>query len=185
MAEIDYYGKLFESPEITPAIARAANIAKTFGTALIKAKTPVDTGKLKSDWKLKLEGNGIRITNQAYYAGFVEFGTRKMAARAMMTSSLPEIRDVFIDALYDEIGGALGADLLSNFRKPGYSTAVKGSPKYPNVGDALQPKIPTGLTKRDKKTSKEYLFPNPSNILNSRQRTRIDQARPLLQRRQS
>ena len=183
-SSINYYGKLFDSPEITPAIARAANIAKTFGAALIKAKTPVDTGRLKSDWKLKLEGNGIRITNEAYYAGFVEFGTRKMAARSMMTSSLPEIQSVFIDELYNEIGEAIGTDLLADFNRPSYSTAVNGTPKYPKVGNMLQPKISTGLSKNNKKTSKSYLFANPAKILSERQTARTESARPLLQRGQ-
>lgn len=179
---INYYGQLFDSPEITPAIARAANIAKTFGAALIKAKTPVDTGRLKGDWKLKLEGNGIRITNDAYYAGFVEFGTKKMAARSMMTSSLPEIQSVFIDELYNEIGEAIGADLLTDFNRPSYSSAVNANPKYPDVGSALQPKIRTGLTKNTKNTSKSYLFANPRKILSDRQTKRTETARPLLQR---
>ena len=184
MADINYYGKLFDSPEITPAIARAANIAKTFGTALIKAKTPVDTGRLKGDWQLKLEGNGIRITNEAYYAGFVEFGTKKMAARSMMSSSLPEIQDVFISELYQDIGEAIGADLLADFSRPSYSTAVNGTPKYPKVGNMLQPKISTGLTKNSKKTSKSFLFSNPAKILSERQTARTEAARPLLQRGQ-
>lgn len=183
-ASINYYGKLFDSPEITPAIARAANIAKTFGTALIKAKTPVDTGRLKGDWKLRLEGNGIRITNDAYYAGFVEFGTRKMAARSMMTSSLPEIQSVFIDELYKDIGEAIGADLLIDFNRPSYSTAVNGTPKYPKVGNMLQTKISTGLTRNTKNTSKSYLFSNPAKILSDRQIKRTESARPLLQRNQ-
>lgn len=181
---INYYGKLFDSPEITPAIARAANVAKTFGTALIKAKTPVDTGKLKGDWRLKLEGGGIRITNEAPYAGFVEFGTKKMAARSMMSSSLPEIQSVFIDELYQEIGEEIGADLLADYSKPSYSSAVDSNPKYPNVGSALQPKIKTGLTKNTKKTSKSYLFSDPSKILSAAQTKRTEQARPLLQRGQ-
>ena len=184
MADINYYGRLFDSPKITPAIARAANIAKTFGTALIKAKTPVDTGRLKRDWNLKLEGNGIRITNEAYYAGFVEFGTKKMAPRSMMTSSLPEIQSVFIDELYKEIGESIGADLLIDFNRPSYASAVNANPKYPNVGSALQPKLGGGLTLNSKKTSRNYLFVNPAKILSDAQVARTKAARPLLQRGQ-
>lgn len=183
-ATISYYGKLFDSPQITPAIARAANIAKTYGAGLIKARTPVDTGRLKSDWNVKLEGNGLRITNDAPYAGFVEFGTSKMAARSMMTTSLPDIQRVFIDELYSEIGEALGNDMLIDFDKPGYGSAVSANPKYPNVGKALQPKIKTGLTKRSPKTSKSFLFADPKKILSKPQEAKIARARPLLQRRQ-
>jgi HK97 gp10 family phage protein len=185
MPEINYYGKLFEADvQITPAIARAANIAKTFASGLIKARTPVDTGKLKSSWKVGLEGGGLRIKNDTFYAGFVEFGTSKMAPRSMMTSSLPEIQEVYIDALYKEIGEAMGDDLLADYTRPGYGNAVSRNPKYPNVGKALQPTIKTGLTKRTPKTAKAYLFANPNKILSSAQEKRIASARPLLQRRQ-
>lgn len=171
--KIDYYGKLFDDPNITPGIARAANIAKTYGVALIKAKTPVDTGLLKSSWKASLEGNGIRYTNEAPYAGFVEFGTRKMAPRVMMTSSLPEIQSVFIDALYDEIGEELAGEIITDFGKTGYDSAVNNP----------APKDPSGLTKRTKKTTKKYLFANPAKILSERQTAKITQARPLFQKK--
>jgi HK97 gp10 family phage protein len=185
MAEINYYGKLFEADvPITPAIAKAANIAKTFASGLIKARTPVDTGKLKSSWKVGLEGGGLRIKNDTFYAGFVEFGTVNMAPRAMMTSSLPEIQSAYIDALYKEIGEAMGDDLLADYTRPGYSNAVDRNPKYPNVGSALQPKIKTGLSKKSAKTSKNYLFSDPNKILSKPQEKRIASARPLLQRRQ-
>jgi HK97 gp10 family phage protein len=186
MAEINYYGRLFDEPlAIQPAVARAANIAATFGKALIKAKTPVDTGKLKSQWDVKLEGNGLRITNPTNYAGFVEFGTRKMSARSMMTSSLPEIQSVFIDELYQDIGEAIGADLLTDFQKPGYDSAVvaKRPGLYPEVGNKLQPKITTGLSKRTKNTTKSYLFSNPAKILSGKQEKRISQAKPLYQKK--
>jgi hypothetical protein len=183
-ATINYYGALFDSPDITPGIARAANIAAVFGRALIKAKTPIDTGLLKSDWQVKLEGQGLRITNNAPYAGFVEFGTRKMAPRAMMTSSMPEIQSVFIDELYSNIGETLAGELLTDFARPGYNSAVSANPKYPSVGSALQPKIAGGLSKRTTKTSKTYLFANPAKILSDRQTARTESARPLLQRGQ-
>ena len=102
----------------------------------------------------------------------------------MMTSSLPEIQSVFIDELYQDIGEAIGADLLADFNRPSYSSAVAANPKYPNVGNALQPKISTGLTKNSKKTSKNYLFANPAKILSERQTARTEAARPLLMRGQ-
>lgn len=170
---IDFYGKLFDDPNITPGIARAANIAKTYGVALIKAKTPVDTGLLKSSWKGTLEGNGIRYTNDAPYAGFVEFGTRKMAARSMMSSSLSDIQSVFIDELYNEIGEELAGEIITDFAKPGYGSAVNNP----------EPKDKTGLSRRTKITSRKYLFANPSKVLSDRQNGKINQARPLFQKK--
>jgi Bacteriophage HK97-gp10, putative tail-component len=183
---ISYYGKLFDSPDITPAIAKAANIAKTYGLALVKARTPVDTGDLKSHWQAKLEGNGIRFKNEMFYAGWVEFGTKKMAPRSMLTSSMPDIQDVFIDSLYNEIGDQLAGDIIADYTKANYSTAVTATDpaKYPHVGSKTQSKIKTGLTKRDPKTAKSYLFSSPSDILNKTQLKKISNARPLLQRGQ-
>jgi hypothetical protein len=183
--QIDYYGKLFSSPDITPGIARAANIAKTYGLALVKARTPVDSGDLKGGWQARLEGNGIRWSNAAPYAGFVEFGTRKMAPRAMLTNSLPDIAEVFTEELYKEVGKELGASTVSDYKTPSYSNAGVGSnpSKYPEVGNKLQPKIKTGLSKRDKKTSKNYLFADPAKILNAKQEKSVARARPLLQRK--
>lgn len=179
-ATINYYGALFdEDTKITPAIARAANIAKTYGKALIAARTPVDTGKLKSSWQLRLEGGGLRIKNEAPYAGFVEFGTRKMAPRAMMTSSLPDIKAVFVGELYKEIGKKLGADLVSSFQPPSYSNAVSANPLYPEVGTRLQAPIKSGLSKRSKTTNRSFLFsPGQKDILSASQRAKIARARP-------
>lgn len=185
-APIDYYGKLFsDSAEITPAIARAANIAKTYGLALIKARTPVDTSKLKGNWQARLEGNGIRFTNDTPYAGFVEFGTSRMAPRAMLTKSLMDIEETFVDALYSDIGSTLGADIVSGYQSPGYSNAVATDQpkKYPEVGNKIQPKIRTGLTGKSKKTSKSFLFSNPADILNSKQKAVIAKSKPLIQRK--
>lgn len=176
---INYYGRLFDSPNITPAIAKAANVAKTYGLGLVRARTPVDTGKLKGSWKARLEGNGIRWSNEASYAGFVEFGTSKAAPRRMLQDSLPDIQDVFIDELYKEVGEALAADLITDYQKAGYGNAIKANnPKYPEVGKDRQPAIKSGLSRRSKTTNKEYLFSNPRKIVSRRQQKRIDNARP-------
>lgn len=186
-APISYYGKLFTNTDITPAIAKAANVAKTFGLALVKARTPVDTSKLKGNWEARLEGNGIRFTNDTPYAGFVEFGTRKMSPRAMLTRSLIDIEEVFIEELYKDIGSTLGADIISGYQSPGYDNAVKTDQpdKYPQVGNKLQPKIRTGLSKNSKKTSKNFLFSNPADILNGKQKAIIAKSKPLLQKKKS
>lgn len=182
--QIDYYGKLFDSPDITPAIAKAANIAKSYGLALVKARTPVDTGDLKGHWRAKLEGNGIRFKNDMFYAGWVEFGTSKMAPRSMLTDSLPDIQSAFIDALYSEIGDQLAADIITDYTKTGYGTAVSvpktaaEKTRYPHVGAKSVAKIKTGLTKRDPKTSKSYLFASPKDILNKTQLKKVANSRP-------
>lgn len=179
--EINYYGKLFEADDITPGIARAANIAKTYGLALVKARTPVDTARLHEGWQAKLEGGGIRWTNNTPYAAYVEFGTRKMAPRGMLTRSLPDIAEVFTQELYKEIGSELGASTVSDYKTPGYGNAGQGTnpTKYPEVGNKIQPAIKTGLSKKNKKTSKNYLFANPADILSGKQKKSVDRARPF------
>ncbi len=182
---IDYYGKLFDNSDVTPAIARAANIAKTYGLALVKARTPVDTNRLRPAWQARLEGNGIRWTNDTPYAGFVEFGTKKMAARSMLTGSLQDIEEVFASEINKEIGYQLGAEIISSYKTPSYANAGVGSnpEKYPDVGSKLQTKIKTGLSRNSPKTNKKFLFADPAKILSERQQNSIDRARPLLSRR--
>jgi HK97 gp10 family phage protein len=184
MSSIDYYGKLFDgSTPITPAIARAANIAGAYGRGLVAAYTPVATGRLKSSWDLKLEGGGVRITNGTPYASFVENGTRKMSARSMVARAMPEIQDVFIDELYKEIGEAIGADVLQDFKKVSYESAATPNSRYPNLGSQATPKIKTGLSKRTTNTTKKFLFSNPRDILSKEQKAKVTQAKPLWQKR--
>jgi hypothetical protein len=171
-SNIDYHSTLFTGDEITPAIAKAANIAKTYGLALIKARTPVDKGDLQAGWKGKLEGNGVRWSNDTSYAGFVEFGTKKMAPRLMLTMSLPDIAVVFEEELGKELGKRLASKAISDM------VANPVQPTYTNQG---APKIKGGLAGR--KYSKEYLFANPKKILTPSQENDIAAARPLIKKR--
>lgn len=89
---------------------------------LAKERTPVDTGALRASWSvgdqklkketgadgkiignidkeattrsLKVDGNTyyVTISNGMFYASFVEYGTRKMTGRYMLTRSLDDIR---------------------------------------------------------------------------------------------
>lgn len=172
MSGVDYYGQLFNGDVITPAIARAANIAKTYGLALVQARTPVDSGNLKSNWKAKLEGNGIRWSNETPYSSFVEFGTKKMAARSMLSASIPDITAVFEEEISKEMGKALGASIGASI------VSEAAIPTYNNQGSA---KVAGGLAKRN--FSKQYLFSNPSDILSGKQKAQAAKAKPLLQRK--
>jgi hypothetical protein len=165
---IKFYGELFTKGSVTPAIARAANIAKTFGLALISARTPVDTGLLRSNWKAKLEGNGIVWQNDTSYAGFVELGTRKMRARHMMTDSLLDISEVFESELLKDLGKTTSKKLLAEM------VATPNQPTYDNRESAKQS---GGLTGKPKFT-KSYLFSDPKDILSQKQKTKIAKASP-------
>lgn len=183
MADISFYGALFTSgTDITPAIARAANIASTYGLALIKARTPVDTGELKSKWQIKLEGNGLRYTNEAFYAGFVEHGTSKMSARNMLASSIPEIEQVFYKELTQETAKQISAKLLTT--TPDYGNSVNATDltrrSFPSVGKNVADRVKGGLA--PKKYTKKYLFANPNDILNKVQKESVNSAKPKWQK---
>ena len=57
---------------------------------------PVRTGFLKSSMAIRQDGNfQVTFYANAPYAGYVEFGTRRMAARLFMTRALEQHRDEF------------------------------------------------------------------------------------------
>ncbi len=66
------------------------------------------TGNLARNWTPACQGGGafmlVRITSWMYYAGYLEDGTRKMAARPFVEKiqqvALPEVASIF-----SEIGG--------------------------------------------------------------------------------
>lgn len=136
-AEISYYGELFSgsSDKITPAIQKAANTAKTYGLALVKARTPVDTGELKNAWTATVEGKGIKWVNNTPYAGYVELGTRKMKPRYMLTDSIVDISLVFQEELNKEIGKAIGATVIQD---------LVGTPAQPNISNMSDNKKRSG-----------------------------------------
>lgn len=182
-APITFHGALFDSnTPVTPAIAKAANVAKTYGLALVKARTPVDTSKLKGAWAATLEGNGIRWTNPTPYAGFVEHGTRKMAGRAMLANSLTDIETVFYRELSKELGKTLAFDIIDTSSPPTYGNSVKPSAKYPEVGKNVAPKVSGGLSRRKGSYSKSYLFSNPKDIVGNSDKDYVNSQRPLFQK---
>lgn len=124
MPEVKYTGK-FWSGSPTKAIQNAAWVAKAYGQALIKARTPVDTGKLKSSWQSTLDNQGITFLNNTPYASYVEYGTRKMAPRYMLTDSIPDIQRVFQQELAKELGKQLGAKVLADIAPRGFKPMPK------------------------------------------------------------
>lgn len=114
-APISYSGELWDAgTKMSPAIMKAAEEARMYGLALVKSRTPVKTGNLKNSWAAQLQNKGVLWTNSAPYAGFVELGTRKMAAREMLTNSIPAIETVFTRALATQIGIKLAVKVTSH-----------------------------------------------------------------------
>jgi Bacteriophage HK97-gp10, putative tail-component len=51
--------------------------------------TPVLTGALRAGWRVRRVGDGhYAVSNGVRYAGYVEYGTSKMAPRAMLGRAL-------------------------------------------------------------------------------------------------
>ncbi len=90
-------------PEITarfPGAVRAA-VAKAAYDIEADAKTlcPVDTGALRGSIKTQVEGTSAKVTASMEYAGYVEFGTYKMAPRAYMRPAADINEPKFIAAM--------------------------------------------------------------------------------------
>jgi len=111
---INYYGQLFDGAAITPAITRAAEDTRQFGLAMVTAKTPRRTGRLASNWQVQLEAHGLRYQNPTPYGIFVEMGTRHLAGRHMLESSLGAIEAHFKKALAREVGLRLGKRIVAD-----------------------------------------------------------------------
>jgi hypothetical protein len=144
--DIKFYGKLWTG-KISQEVREAAEYARTYGLGLIRARTPVDTGELKSKWSARIVSGGIEWSNPTPYAGFVELGTRKMAPRYMLTDSLPDIERVFRQRLRSNINKALANRLFAAYNAPNYSNVgqsnrqARGVARNVSLPKALQDNI--------------------------------------------
>ena len=90
-------------PEITarfPGAVRAAVAKAAYDIeADAKALCPVDTGALRGSIKTQVEGMSAKVTASMEYAGYVEFGTYKMAPRAYMRPAADINEPKFIAAM--------------------------------------------------------------------------------------
>ena len=180
-APISYQGDLFSGDKVTPAIQKALEVARAYGLALTKARTPVDTGQLKAFWNASLSGNGIRWENPTSYASFVELGTKHMAGRYMLTDSLPEILEVFKDELYRQIGSSMGSQVLSEVTNPSYETAQNRTKKNTLPGGrAFESPLIAALSEFGRRGQQ---LPQRKDLLTPSQRKRVANARPRFQKK--
>lgn len=75
-------------------------------TREIQRSTPVDTGRLRRSIRVELllDGMGVAVTSEIYYAGFVEFGTRKMRPRGFVESHVADLL-TYGNSLLSELSG--------------------------------------------------------------------------------
>ena len=90
-------------PEITarfPGAVRAVVAKAALDIeADAKALCPVDTGALRASIKAEIDGTRATIEPHQEYAGYVEFGTYKMAPRAYMRPAADINEPKFIAAM--------------------------------------------------------------------------------------
>lgn len=79
-----------------PVVRKAALEAKAYAEERLRQVSPVRTGRLASNWIVDANLTSLTMRNPTPYAGFVEYGTRFMAARPMASRVAPEVRDYYL-----------------------------------------------------------------------------------------
>lgn len=74
--------------------------------ARCQAITPVDTGKLRASMRIVVDSRGLKVLigSDVKYAKYLEFGTSRMAPRAMIRRTLDEFAPVFTDIIIAAMG---------------------------------------------------------------------------------
>lgn len=108
-AQVRYSGNLWAEPNVTPEVREAMQAIKPFAQALVESRTPVDTGKMKSSWLVGVGDRILKIENPTYYAGFIEFGTRKIRPFNCVSGALPAIEQRFKSLVIEKIEAKYGA----------------------------------------------------------------------------
>jgi HK97 gp10 family phage protein len=87
----------------------AYNVAQ-FVQKRVREFAPIRTGYLKKSVSIeKITGRTWRVSVGASYGGFVEFGTRHMAAQPFFIPAVEEARAYFLKDMTDRVKEACGA----------------------------------------------------------------------------
>lgn len=68
-----------------------------FGVEIVRRvhdRTPVESGRLQRGWGFQMRQYDIEVYNVVEYATHVEFGTKSMAPRGMLRTTLLEANDI-------------------------------------------------------------------------------------------
>jgi len=79
----------------------------------VQAITPVRTGFLKDNFVLTTEMDTLNLSNNAFYAGFVDRGTRFMAARNFTAPFYQDLSSLQ-ERIAAEIGGYIALQIKGN-----------------------------------------------------------------------
>jgi hypothetical protein len=77
--------------EIKSSISNTIEQAITQSRSVIQARTPVDTGHLRNSWRGRYTTYKGTLRNTAYYAEYVEYGTKRSRAQPMLEPLIPVI----------------------------------------------------------------------------------------------
>lgn len=74
-------------------------------TPIIQKSAPVDTGALRRSLRVELllDDTGVAVTSNIKYAGFVEYGTRRMRPRSYVERVVPDLIN-YANSLLSELG---------------------------------------------------------------------------------
>ena len=76
----------------------------TEGVQYMQSKAPVDTGYMRANILGYVTGGGNAvITSEAYYSGFVNFGTRFMSAQPFFSDGIDYINDRIRRIMEDQV----------------------------------------------------------------------------------
>ena len=96
------------SAKIQEGIAKGVSSAGDLVTAAAKANCPVRTGHLRTTIEKNASGNTCEVGTNCEYAGYLEFGTYKMAAQPYMVPALLENTGEIAAIVQDEVNKAIG-----------------------------------------------------------------------------
>ena len=146
-ATIQYSGPLWnKNQKPTKQIKDAAEQTKAYALALIRARSPVKTGALKAGWQVNVTGNGLTYTNPVPYTIYQEMGTVHFPAKAMLSSSIPEINEYFKQVLSERIGKAYDARKVRRDRSDEQRTSRRireGTPRANKITKDVKISTPT------------------------------------------
>lgn len=94
-ASVRFVGTLWNGSTVPNAIKRAMKELPSVAIPILEKNSPVKTGYLKSHWSVATGDRIITIVNPAYYAGFVDLGTRRIRPRFFVDKSVAEIVSEF------------------------------------------------------------------------------------------
>ncbi|MGI0028494.1 MAG: hypothetical protein ACREAQ_02120 [Nitrososphaera sp.] len=79
---------------------------------LVRTRTPVRTGHLINNHKMRVQGNSLRMWNEVEYAAYVEFGTSRMLPRPHWRPAIEYLKKT-LPQVFGQKGRELAASSVS------------------------------------------------------------------------